>query len=129
MSENLTTYEYLREKVGEIDKKVDKVDVKLDDHIKTHEKMHKRVEEEIYSQGKKLERHETMIPELKDTMQKMGASVDKLVDAVGILTVTVTRLDEQTIANTEGRKGAWAIWKEILIGVLLLTLGYMVKGG
>lgn len=129
MSEHVTQYEVLKEKVGDLDKRIDKAEVKLEDHVKTHEKAHQRVEEEIYKHGKKLERHETMIPELKETMQRMGDSVDKLVDAVGMLSVTVTRLDEQTLANTDSRKTAGSYVKEILIGILLLTLGYMVNGG
>lgn len=129
MSEHVTQYEVLKEKVGDLDKRIDKAEVKLEDHVKTHEKAHQKVEEEIYKHGKKLERHETMIPELKETMQRMGDSVDKLVDAVGMLSVTVTRLDEQTLANTDSRKTAGSYFKEILIGILLLTLGYMVNGG
>lgn len=129
MSEHVTQYEMIKEKVGALEKRVDKSEIKLDDHVKTHEKAHQRVEEEIYKHGKKLERHETMIPELKETMQRMGDSVDKLVDAVGILSVTVTRLDEQTLANTNGRKTAGDWTKEILIGILLLTLGFVLNGG
>ena len=97
--------------------------------LRDHVKDHRRVEGEISEHGRKIAEHSVLLPELKETMQKMGDSVDKLVDTVNNFAIQLAQNDAKTDANTQKNKttGEWT--KEIVIGILLITLGYVLKGG